>query len=148
MRSERPGHLLETKALINEAMVRLFGSKGLTVRNRQHFFALACVTMKRVLIDMGRRHEPEFAALTEAMASIDGGDGATSVDLDRILGRFQSLDPLASRAFTLRVALGMTAEEAAEDMQVATPTVNRYMKRARTWLYKELKPYLDPESES
>jgi RNA polymerase sigma factor (TIGR02999 family) len=143
MRGERAGHLLETRALVNEAMLRLFGSQRLTVRNRQHFYALACLTMRRVLIDRGRRGEPVFDALDGAMADLQRRDAAVAVDFDRILGRLADLDPQASQTFALRVGLGMTADEAADEMGCSTPSVNRYLQRARVWLFKELLPYLD-----
>jgi RNA polymerase sigma-70 factor, ECF subfamily len=144
MRGERAGHLLETRALINEAMLRLFGSARLTVRNRQHFYALACRTMRRVLIDQGRRHEPIFDELDEAMAGLQRRDAAVVVDVDRILARFAELDPKGSQAFSLRLGLGMTADEAAEAMGCSTPSVNRYLQRARVWLCRELSPLLEP----
>jgi RNA polymerase sigma-70 factor, ECF subfamily len=142
MRSERPGHLLETRALINEALVRLFGARHLTIRNRQHFFALVCLTMKRVLLDAGRRDDPAFACLDEAIARHQR-DEERVVDLERMLTRLTDLDPQGSQVFRLRVGLGMTADEAALELDLSTATVNRAMRRARTWLQKELRPYLD-----
>src|ERR1700733_15832384 len=54
LRSERPGHLLQTTALVHEAYTRLIGSEGLEIHNRIHFFAVASQQMRRVLVDHAR----------------------------------------------------------------------------------------------
>src|ERR671933_626006 len=53
---ERPGHTLQTSALINEAYVRLVDQKNVQWANRSHFFAISAQIMRRILIDHARRH--------------------------------------------------------------------------------------------
>ena len=50
-RGERPGHVLQPTALVHEAVLRLMESQGLEWQNRSHFFGLAAVLMRRVLVD-------------------------------------------------------------------------------------------------
>ena len=140
MRRERPGHILDTRALVNEAMLRLFGSRAITLRNRQHFFALVCLLMKRILIDGGRKKEPVFTSLEESMAVLETEDRERIYTIDRILERFSTLDPTAYKAIGLQLGAGMTLDEMAEEMSCSTGTVNRSLRRARAWLYKELTP--------
>lgn len=140
LRRERPGHILDTRALVNEAILRLFGSRAVTLRNRQHFFALVCLLMKRILIEGGRKKEPVFTSLEESMAVLETSDRERILTIDRILERFGTLDPTAYKAIELQLGAGMTLEEMAEEMSCSTGTVNRSLRRARAWLYKELTP--------
>lgn len=142
LRRERQDHILQTTALVNEAMVRLFGTKVITVQNRRHFFALACLLMKRTLIDWGRRHDPVLASLEDSMAGVDAPDRERLVGMERVLARFADLDPLAYKAFQLKVGAGMTVEEIAAEMRCSTASTNRYLRKARLWMYNELLPYL------
>ncbi len=140
LRRERPGHILDTRALVNEAMLRLFGGRAITLNSRQHFFALVCLLMKRILIEGGRRKEPVFTSLEESMAVLETSDNERILTIDRILERFSTLDPTAYKAIELQLGAGMTLEEMAEEMSCSTGTVNRSLRRARAWLYKELTP--------
>src|SRR5829696_4833615 len=74
MSRERPDHLLQTSALINEAYVRLIDWKAVRWQNRAHFFGVAAQIMRRILVDFARRRpridrdqEAVRMALDEAM---------------------------------------------------------------------------------
>src|SRR5258708_37035329 len=54
MRRERPGHTLETTALVNEAYLRLIDLSRVTWQGRAHFFAMSARLMRRVLVDHAR----------------------------------------------------------------------------------------------
>ena len=54
MGRERPGHTLQTSALINEAYIRLIDWKNVRWQNRTHFFAVSAQLMRRVLVDFAR----------------------------------------------------------------------------------------------
>src|SRR5271155_3380427 len=56
MRGERPGHSLQTTALVNEAYTRLVDYKGMHWQNRAHFFAVSAQLMRRILVEHARRH--------------------------------------------------------------------------------------------
>lgn len=142
IRHERRDHILDTRALVNEAIVRLLGTPKVTVQNRQHFLALICLLMKRILIDAGRRKEPVFACLEESMARLDAPDRERILTIDRALERFRTLDMDAYRVFELKVGAGMTTEEAADALSCSVGTVNRRLRRARTWMYKEMSPLI------
>src|ERR1041384_3957754 len=56
MRRERPGHSLQTTALVNVAYVRLVDYKRMHWQNRAHFFAVSAQLMRRILVEYARRH--------------------------------------------------------------------------------------------
>jgi hypothetical protein len=57
MRRERPGHALQTTALLNEAYVRLIDWKNVRWQNRAHFFGVAAQMMRRILVDFARERQ-------------------------------------------------------------------------------------------
>src|SRR5687768_7695963 len=57
MSRERPGHLLQTSALVNEAYVRLIDWKNVRWQNRAHFFGVAAQMMRRILVDVARESQ-------------------------------------------------------------------------------------------
>src|SRR6266478_2281822 len=56
MGRERPGHTLQTTALVNEAYMRLVDYKRIQWQNRAHFFAVSSQLMRRILVERARRH--------------------------------------------------------------------------------------------
>ena len=56
MKRERPGHSLQTTALVNEAYMRLVDYKRMQWQNRAHFFAVSAQLMRRILVEHARRH--------------------------------------------------------------------------------------------
>src|SRR6266849_3803022 len=56
MKGERPGHSLQTTALVNEAYMRLVDYKRMQWRDRAHFFAVSAQLMRRILVEHARRH--------------------------------------------------------------------------------------------
>ena len=56
MKGERPGHSLQTTALVNEAYMRLVDYKRMQWQNRAHFFAVSAQLMRRILVEHARRH--------------------------------------------------------------------------------------------
>ena len=54
MARERPGHTLQTTALVNEAYLRLINVEQVRWQNRAHFFAVSAQLMRRILVDFAR----------------------------------------------------------------------------------------------
>jgi hypothetical protein len=54
MFGERPGHTLQTTALLNEAYLKLVNSRHVNWQNRAHFFAISAQLMRRILVDYAR----------------------------------------------------------------------------------------------
>src|SRR4051794_17817896 len=75
MRRENPGASIQTTALVHEAYLRLVDVTGIEWRDRAHFFAIAAVMMRRILVD---------AARVRARARPGDGPRGTKADLDRV----------------------------------------------------------------
>src|SRR4029078_3244235 len=54
MAGERPGHVLQPTALVNEAYLRRKASKDVQWQGRAHFFAVAAQVVRRILVDYAR----------------------------------------------------------------------------------------------
>ena len=56
MAGERPGHVLQATALVNEVYVQLIDVRRVHWQDRAHFFAMAARLMRGVLVDFARAH--------------------------------------------------------------------------------------------
>src|SRR5712691_6392010 len=54
MSRERPGHTLQTSALVNEAYLRLIDLSQIRWQDRIHFFGMSARLMRRILVDHAR----------------------------------------------------------------------------------------------
>jgi RNA polymerase sigma factor (TIGR02999 family) len=145
MRQERPGHILQTTALINEAYLRLIDWKQVHWRNRAHFFGVAAQLMRRILVDFARARQQDKRGGGAGQVSLDEA-AAVSVErsaefiaLDEALGRLAAIDPRRSLMVELRFFGGLSEEETAEALKVSPRTVRREWSLARAWLHRELK---------
>ena len=143
MKRERPGHSLQTTALVNEAYMRLVDYKRMQWQNRAHFFAVSAQLMRRILVDHARRHNlkrgggVQRVSWTEA-AVVGGEDDADLVALDDAMNALARLDPRKVQVVEMRFFGGLSVEETAEVLKVSPVTVKRDWRTARTWLYREL----------
>jgi RNA polymerase sigma factor (TIGR02999 family) len=143
MKRERPGHSLQTTALVNEAYTRLVDYKRMQWQDRAHFFAVSAQLMRRILVEHARRHNlkrgggVQHVSLDEA--TIVGADGDTDlVALDDAMNALARLDPRKVQVVEMRFFGGLSVEETAEVLKVSPVTVKRDWRSARTWLYREL----------
>jgi RNA polymerase sigma factor (TIGR02999 family) len=137
---ERPGHTLQTTALVHEAYLKLIDQRDARWQNRAHFFAIASQAMRRILIDNARRHTAvkrggpaENLPLDEA-ANISLEPDPILLPLDEALTKLAEIDPQQSRIVELRFFGGLTIEETAEVMSSSIDTVKREWAMARAWL--------------
>jgi RNA polymerase sigma factor (TIGR02999 family) len=145
MRQERPDHLLQTTALVNEAYMRLIDWKNVSWQNRAHFFGVSSQLMRRILVDMARgRPRAEHGGdaheitLDEAVLLSPKRD-IDLVALDDALNALAEIDPRKGQVVELRFFGGLSVEETAEVLKVAPITVMREWNKAKAWLYRELK---------
>jgi len=144
MRGERPGHALQTTALVNEAYLRLIDTAGMQWQNRAHFYALAAKLMRHILVDFARsRNElkrggdvPHFS-LDEAL-TISEERTAALIELDQALTKLATLNERHSRIVELRFFVGLTEPEIAEVLRISPRTVSTEWSMARAWLMREL----------
>src|ERR1700721_2398845 len=143
MRGERPGHSLQTTALVNEAYMRLVDYKSMQWQNRAHFFAVSAQLMRRILVEHARRHNlkrgggVQHVSLDEA--TIVGGHGDTDlVALDDAMNALARLDPRKVQVVEMRFFGGLSVEETAAVLKVSSVTGMRDWGTAKAWLYREL----------
>jgi RNA polymerase sigma factor (TIGR02999 family) len=143
LKRERPGHTLQTSALVNEAYVRLINWKTARFESRAHFFGVSAQLMRRILVDFAR-HRPRVqgdsvrhVSLEEAV-SVAAEPGADLVALDEALVQLAQLDPRKARIIELRFFGGMSVDETAEFLGISPATALREWQKAKAWLYREL----------
>jgi RNA polymerase sigma factor (TIGR02999 family) len=141
---ERPGHTLQTTALVHEAYLKLIDQREAHFENRAHFFAIAAQAMRRILIDSARRHTAakrgghrEKVSLDEA-ADISLEPDNNLLALDEALNALAEIDPEQSRIVELRYFGGLTIEETADVLKTSPATVKREWTMARAWLYEAM----------
>ena len=144
MSRERPGHTLQTSALINEAYIRLINWKDVHWQNRSHFFAVSAQLMRRILVDFARDRQylkRGGGAVQVSLAEAAGLTVERSHDLlalDEALTALTDLDPRKGRMVEMRFFGGLTVEEVAEVLKVSEETVIRDWRLAKVWLLREL----------
>jgi len=145
MRRERPGHTLQTTALVHEAYVKLIDASRVRWQDRAHFFAVAAQLMRRILVDFARRRRNQkrsggWQRVTMAEELAVGGERpADLVALDEALEDLSQLDPRKAHVVELRFFGGLSLEETAAVLGVSTDTIGRDWSAARAWLVRELR---------
>jgi RNA polymerase sigma factor (TIGR02999 family) len=141
---ERPGHTLQTTALVHEAYLKLIDQRDARWQNRAHFFAIAAQAMRRILIDSARRHTAvkrggpaENLPLDEAL-NVSLEPDPILLPLDEALNKLTEIDSQQSQIVELRFFGGLTIEETAEVMNLSIDTVKREWAMARAWLRNAL----------
>jgi RNA polymerase sigma factor (TIGR02999 family) len=144
MANERPGHTLETCALINEAFLELASLTKIRGQNRTHFYSMAARMMRRVLVDyaVSRNYKKRGGgaqpiALDEACV-VSSHRCAEFITLDEALERLATFDRRKSEIVELRFFGGFSVEEIAQMLSVSTITVLRDWKLAKAWLEREI----------
>ncbi len=146
MRAERANHTLNTTALVHEAYLKLVDQTRLSWQNELHFYAIASRVMRNILIDYARLHRAQKRG--------GGGHARTSLDnknialeeradellaLDEAMKRLATFDERLCQMVEYRFFGGLTVEETAALLDVSPRTVKRDWKRAKAWLYSELR---------
>jgi RNA polymerase sigma factor (TIGR02999 family) len=124
---------LSTTAVVNELYLKFAQSKGITVESRRHFFALAAMAMRQILIDHAR------ARLRAAQESEPGWLPAEVqpqdlIEMDRLLADLALAHPRLAQVVTCRYFAGYSEVETAEVLGVTDRTVRRDWDKARAWL--------------
>ncbi len=144
MFGERPGRTLQTTALVNEAYLRLLGSRKVNWQDRAHFFAISAQLMRRILVDFARERISQKRGggvqkivFDEALMGLPER-GRDLVALDDALNVLAGVDPRKSKVVELRYFGGLSVEETAEVLKVSPDTVLRDWRLAKAWLKREM----------
>jgi len=143
MSRERPDHILQTSALVNEAYLRLVDASQVNWQNRAHFFAISAGLMRRILVDFARAYQRHKRGAGVPALSLDEEldvpeERLDLAALDDALEALAAFDPRKSRVVELRFFGGLSVEGAAEVLEVSPETVKRDWKLAKVWLLREM----------
>jgi RNA polymerase sigma-70 factor, ECF subfamily len=146
IRRERPGHTLQTTALVNEAYVRLVDQISVDWQNRAHFFGVAAQVMRHILVDYARQQTAakrggEFHKLNFDDGLIVSRERAAElIALDDALKALSELYPRPGKVVELRYFGGLNNKEASEILNISETTIERDWRFAKAWLFRELSP--------
>ena len=143
LQAERPGHTLQSTALVHEAYLRLLGGEPVELQNRAHFIAIASRLMRKILVDYARERNA---------AKRDGGNRIAFDYLDalpvkgdvELLALNDSLDELLSvderqgKIVEMKFFGGLSSPEISEALGISRATVDREWATARVWLHRQM----------
>ena len=141
---ERPGHTLQTTALVHEAYLRLVDQRSVNWQNRAQFFGIAAQMMRRILINHAKDRHAKKRQGYAARVSLDDAVSFFEqreldlVALDEALNGLALLDPQQTQIVELRFFGGLTIEEVAEVLGLSPATIKREWDSAKLWLRRQL----------
>src|SRR3954471_163198 len=141
---ESDGHTLQPTALVSEVYLRLMDQRKIHWQNRQQFFGVAALMMRRILVDYAKGRQAAKRGsgapkvpLDETIAVPELRD-LDVVALDEALTQLAEIDPRQGRIVEMRFFMGLSHEEIAEVLGISVTTVKREWRTARLWLFREL----------
>jgi RNA polymerase sigma factor (TIGR02999 family) len=141
---QRSDHTLQSTALVHEAYMRLVGRSSVHFENRAHFFAVASVLMRRILVDHARKHNAAKRGGDNLTLVLDETVALPSVPqidvaaLDDALNTLATLDSRQAKIVEMRFFGGLSIDGTATVLGISPATVKREWTTARTWLYVEM----------
>jgi len=143
LRQERPGHTLQTSALVHEAYLRLRNAAPMHFEDRQHYVRIASRAMRRVLVDHARRRRRQKRDAGERIdldrvAVIGQPNLEEYLTIDTALQKLAEVDARQAEIVELRFFGGLSVPETAETLAISEKTVKREWAVARAWLRGEL----------
>jgi len=152
MRRERPGHTMQTTAVVHEAYLRLIDQQHVQWQNRAHFFAIAAQMMRRILIThaqslaYAKRGGGALKVSLDEAAVLSPARAGELIALDDALKSLAIIDVRRSQVVELRFFGGLSNEEIAEVLKISPNTVTRDWNVAKAWLYREMGKEQEDES--
>jgi len=144
LRRERPVNTLETGTLVHETFLRLADQRQVSWQSRAHFFGIAALMMRRVLVDHGRsrlsarRGRGALHVSLDAAPEVGVAEAAEILALEEALQQLGERYPQAGKIVELRFFGGLNEGEIAEALGLSVPTVKRRWRMARAWLHRYL----------
>ena len=144
LRRERPGHTLQSAALVHEAYLRLAGQKPFEADNRAHFLAVASRLMRQILVDYARSHAAakrgaDLRVELDAAMILPQQRNAEVIALDEALKTLSQIDEQQGQIVEMRFFGGLSIEEIGEVLGISRSTVKREWNVAKAWLVREMR---------
>ena len=143
-RGESAANLLQPTGVVNELFLKLAEQRRLQFNDREHFFSMGSLLMRRILVDAARAERRDKRdggiriPLDLDLVGTTVGPSADVLDIDRALEELELIDARKTRMVELRLFLGATAEETADLLKMSKATVDRDLRFARAWLIERL----------
>lgn len=144
LQRRRPGETLNTTAVVHEAYLKLVRQSQAEWQDRTHFFAVAAVAMRHILVDYARRKtarkrggDDRPIVFDEAQMGVEPR-AAEVLALDEALSSLAVLNERLSKVVELRFFGGLTVEETAAVLGTSERTVKRDWRKSRAYLFREL----------
>jgi RNA polymerase sigma factor (TIGR02999 family) len=143
LRKERPGHTLQSTALVHDAYLRLVDQRS-GWQNRAHFFGVAARIIRSLLVDHARgrlaskRGGSKLTLCLDEAIAVPAERELQLIAVDDALTTLSRIDEQQSRIVELRFFGGLTIEETSEVLQISASTVKRDWLLAKTWIFREL----------
>ena len=140
------GATLSTTGLVHEAYLKLVDQSRIAWRNRGHFYALASVAMRHVLVDRARARKAQKRDGALERVTLESGHDATDdqpermLELNDAIDRLAVIEPRLARVVECRFFGGLSEDETAEALDITTRTVQRDWAKARMLLRRALAP--------
>ncbi|HTE46559.1 MAG TPA: ECF-type sigma factor [Gemmatimonadaceae bacterium] len=138
------GGTLQTTGLVHEAYLKLVDHARAQGKDRAHFFALASLAMRHVLVDrakarvaLKRGGAQRRITLDEEQIAIDDQPEAM-LQLHEAMNRLAEVQPRLAQVVECSFFGGLTHDEIAEALGVTVRTVERDWAKARMLLRHEL----------
>ena len=147
MVKERSEHTLNTTALVHEAYLKLINQREANWQNRSHFFAIASMAMRRILVNYAKMRSRQKRGGNAAKISIEDTPelqivaeerAEELIALDEALNRLSEINERAGRVVECRFFGGLSIEETAEALGVSPMTIKRDWRFAKAWLKREM----------
>jgi RNA polymerase sigma factor (TIGR02999 family) len=138
------GVTLDTTALVHEAYLRLFDRDSLDWKDRRHFFSVAAIAMRQIIVDHARRRSAEKRGGRLQRVDLDSSQVALEdqaeeiLALNEALSRLALLDERLARVVELRFFAGLSVEEVARVTETSERTVKRDWRKACALLYQTI----------
>jgi RNA polymerase sigma factor (TIGR02999 family) len=138
------GGTLSTTGLVHEAYLKLVDQSRIAWRDRAHFFALASVAMRHVLVDRARARQAlkregalQRVTLDSELIAVPNQPEAM-LQLSDAIERLAKVEPRMARVVDCRFFGGMSDEEIADALDITVRTVQRDWVKARMLLRRAL----------
>ena len=151
LQRERPGHTLQSAALVHEAYLRLADQKPFEADNRAHFLAVASRLMRQILVDYARSHAAakrgaDLRVELDAAFILPQERNAEVIALDEALKTLSQIDEQQGQIVEMRFFGGLSIEEIGEVLGISRSTVKREWNVAKAWLVREMRRHSHGEA--
>jgi RNA polymerase sigma factor (TIGR02999 family) len=129
--------------LINEAWLKSLRHGGWQIRDREHFYAIAGLVMRQVLIDAARNRLAQRRGGMETIASLDdlpqkkdisARNDEQVVEIGLLLAKLDKKAPEVARIVDLHYLAGFSLEEVADITGLTPRQVRHRWGKGRDWL--------------